>query len=198
MSLQIEENIIEDLENFKWEKWRAVTLNKEKRKDGDFYFGTLVRNYSEKDSLYDYDIGQTRAEYCKIGRIVEFVGNRILDLEPDSPTFNKRVFTKPETEVVTYLDRGEEKKKTVLVVRKGVAQGKKIWGFNIPDTKDNVEKLEGLVGPLDMTKRTNLTIIKGNQYPISADEKSFFTKSVDEMFEAHFAKLDGNKNDSKK
>jgi len=198
MSMQIEDKIVEDLENFKWEKWRAVTINKEKRKDGDFYFAKVVRNYSESGSDYDYDIGTSRSEYCKIGRTVQFVGERILDISQDSPTFGKRIFKEAQTEEIEYLNRDEKKKKTVLKTVNGKLQGKRIWGYNIPATPENTKKMQGLVGALSMTRYTNFTVIRGNQNPISVGEKTFFTKSVDEMFTGHFDKLDGKKNETKK
>ena len=198
MSMQIAENIVEDLKDFQWEKWRAITINKEKRKNGDFYFAKLVRNYSEPDSDFDYDLGTSRAEQCKIGRIIEFVGDRILDVKDGSPTFGKRIFLPAKTEQIEYLDRGEKKTKTVIKTEKGVLQGKRIWGYNIPANPANTKKMQGLVGSLSMTKYTNFTVIRGNQNPISVDEKLFFSKNVDELFEAHFNKLDGKKNETKK
>lgn len=198
MSMQIEDKIVEDLDKFQWEKWRAITINKEKRKDGDYYFARLVRNYSEKDSDYDYDLGLSRDEQCKIGRIIKFVGERILDVKDGSPTFGKRIFLDAKTEEIEYLDRGEKKKKTVLKTEKGKLQGKRIWGYNIPDTPENTKKMQGLVGSLSMTKYTNFTVLKGNQNAISVDEKSFFSKTVDTLFDEHFNKLDGKKNETKK
>jgi len=198
MSMQIAENIVEDLKDFHWEKWRAITINKEKRKNGDFYFATLVRNYSEPDSDFDYDLGTSRAEQCKIGRIIEFVGNRILDVKDGSPTFGKRIFLPAKTEQIKYLDRGERKTRTVLKTEKGVLQGKRIWGYNIPVNLDSTKRMQRLVGSLSMTKYTNFTVIRGNQNPISVGEKLFFSNNVDELFDAHFSKLDGKKNETKK
>ena len=198
MSMQIAENIVEDLKEFQWEKWRAITINKEKRKNGDFYFATLVRNYSEPGSDFDYDLGTSRDEQCKIGRIIEFVGERIKDLKDGSPTFGKRIFLPAKTEEIEYLDRGEKKTKTVLKTEKGILQGKRIWGYNIPANPENSKKMQGLVGSLSMTKYTNFTVIRGNQNPISVNEKLFFANNVDELFDEHFNKLDGKKNETKK
>lgn len=196
--MQIAENIVEDLKVFQWEKWRAITINKEKRKDGDFYFATLVRNYSEPDSNFDYDLGTSRSEYCKIGRIIEFVGKRILDVKDGSPTFGKRINLPAKTEEIEYLDRGEKKTKIVLKSEKGILQGRRIWGYNIPANSENTKKMQGLVGSLSMTKSTNFSVIRGNQNPISVGEKLFFSKTVDELFDEHFNKLDGKKNETKK
>ena len=56
------------------------------------------------------------AEYAILGRTERFVGDRVTDTDPDSPTLGKRVYTDAVTEKITEYDKkGKPVEREVLV-----------------------------------------------------------------------------------
>ena len=59
MSLVIHPTYIEDLKKFEWDqKWRAVSICKEKRTKGEFYFAQVVRFYGVDEVRGDFDVSE--------------------------------------------------------------------------------------------------------------------------------------------
>jgi len=179
--LKIRQKYIKDLENFTWGKdWRAVRLTKERRVGGDVYFGLIVRYYGTIDETHDYDIGDRSKDYIELGRYERFVGKRITDMNPDSPTATKRIYLEPKTENVTITnDEGREEEIQELV------DGSVIWEYNLKHTPENVKKLKTLVGQVDLEKLTTFSFMAGTSPPVTVDEETFFTKSVKDFLSAH-------------
>lgn len=176
MSLSIQENFVKDLENFTWEKdWRAMRIIKEARTNGDFYFAHIVRFYGEKNDGTDYDVGDTVAETAWLGRNEKFVGKRVFDTDHDSPTFGKRIYSPAVTETVTEPDA-----KGKPVTREVLVEGKTIYEYTIPVTKENTEKMKKMAGAVALNQETQFLFIQGASPPIIVDAQTFWSQSVSE------------------
>lgn len=174
MSMSIQENFVRDLENFTWEKdWRAMRIIKELRTSGEFFFAHIVRFYGEKENTHDYDIGDTAAETAWLGRNETFVGKRDWDTDSDSPTFGKRINKPAVTEEITVQDsKGKPVKREVLI------EGKTVYEYTIPVTKENAEKMKKLAGAVSLNQETQFLFIQGASPPLVVDPDTFWTTSV--------------------
>lgn len=179
MSFAIQQKYIEDMNNFEWASWRAISITKEQRKDKDYYFAQIVKYYGNDIGSFDYDVGTTSSEFAYIGRKEEYVGSRGPDKDPESKTFGKRITFPAETREDTYLDHGVEKVRTVLV------KGKKIYMFTLPVNDENTENIKKLIGPISATKQTTFKMLAGTQNPINVTQKIFFESTVDEIMAQH-------------
>jgi len=187
MSFVIEQKYIEDVKNFSYDHWRAVSITKEQRKGNDYYFAQIVKYYGNGPDSYDYDIGNNSSEFAYIGRKEEYVGIRGPDTDPESKTFGKRITYPAETRVDTYIDHGVEKIRTVLV------KGKKIYVFTLPVNTENTSNIKKLIGPVSITKQTTFKMLTGTQNPISVTEEVFFNNTVDEIMTQHYNLLSKSK-----
>lgn len=183
MSFQVEQTYIIDIENFKWEDWRAMVLSKEQRRNKDYYFASLIRFYGNEEGSFDYDIGNKSDELAFIGRKEVFVGERGPDKDPKSKTFGQRITFPAQTEEQEYLDHGVEKTRTVLV------KGRKVYEFNLPVNEKNTLLVKKLIGPLTVNKQTTFQMLAGTQRPVSVSQDIFFSKSVDDIMTEHLSLL---------
>lgn len=173
MSLSIQDNFVTDLESFTWEKdWRAMRIIKEKRTSGEFYFAHIIRYYGEVENSNDYDIGDTLAESAWLGRNEKFVGKRIFDTDHDSPTFGKRIYAPAITETITEEKNGKPVKREVLI------EGKTIYEYTIPVTKENTEKMKKLAGAIALNQETQFLFIYGANPPLVVDPDTFWSTTV--------------------
>ncbi len=181
VQLKIRERYIKDMKSFTWGKdWRAVNLIKERRVSGDVYFGLVVRYYGTTEGTDDYDIGDRSKDYLWLGRHEKFVGKRITDMNPDSPTRTQRIWEEPKTEKEIIINEdGFEEEIEELV------KGRVIFEYDLPDTPENVKLLKGLVGQVDLDKMTTFAFIEGNTPPTSVDESTFFNTSVKKFLSVH-------------
>lgn len=179
MSLSIQDNFVKDLENFTWEKdWRATRIIKEKRVGGEFYFANIIRYYGEKDDSKDYDIGDTYAETAWLGRNEKFVGKRKWDTDHDSKTFGERINSPAVTEEITVADaKGKPVKREVLI------EGKTIYEYTIPVTKENTEKIKKLAGATSLNQETQLLFIYGAAPPLVVDPDVFWSTTVSQYLQ---------------
>jgi len=179
MSFTIQQKYIEDMYNFEWKDWRAVSITKEQRKDKDYYFAHIVKYYGNEVGSFDYDIGNTSSEYAYIGRKEEYVGSRGPDKDPESKTFGQRITFPAETREDTYIDHGVEKTRTVLV------KGRKIYVFTLPVNDKNTENIKKLIGPISASKQTTFKMLAGTQNPINVTQEIFFDSTVDKIMTQH-------------
>ena len=179
--LKIRERYIKDLNKFTWGKdWRAVSLTKERRTSGDVYFGLVVRYYGTTDGTDDYDTGDRSKDFVWLGRHEKFVGKRVTDMNPDSPTRMERIWQAPKTEKeIIVNDDGFEEEIEELV------DGKVVFEYDLKDTPENVKHLKTLVGQVDLDKLTTFAFIAGNTPPVSVDEDTFFNTSVKKFLSTH-------------
>lgn len=176
MSLKIPERFITDLENFTWgEDWRATRIIKEKRSDGEYYFANIIRFYGEKENTHDYDLGTSRSESAWLGRNEKFVGKRMHDRDPDSPTFGKRIYSEAVTEKITEPD-----KKGRPVEREVLVEGKTIYEYTIPVNTENTKKMKSLIGAIALNQETQLLFIYGVNPPIAVMPDTFWKTSVND------------------
>lgn len=191
--MSIPQRFITDLENFTWgEDWRATRIIKERRVDGDFYFANIIRYYGEKEDTHDYDIAETLAETAWLGRNEKFVGKRIHDTDPDSKTFGKRIYSEAITETITEKDgRGRPVEREILI------DGKTVYEYTIPATKENTEKMKKLAGAISLNQETQFLFIYGAQPPNVIDPETFWTTTVQEYLNSinpiKIKKKDGKK-----
>ena len=180
MSLTIPQKYITNLDNFTWgEDWRATRIIKEKRTSGEFYFANIIRYFGEKENTHDYDIAEKLEESAWLGRNEKFVGKRTTDLDRDSPTFGKRIYTEALTETITEKDsKGRPVEREVLV------EGKTIYEYTIPVTKANTEKMKTLAGAIALNQETQFLFIYGAKPPISVDPEIFWENSVGEYLKS--------------
>ena len=173
MSLSIQENFVTDLEKFTWEKdWRALRIIKEKRTSGEYYFANIIRYYGKIEDSDDYDIGDTFKETAWLGRNEKFVGKRVFDTDHDSPTFGKRIYSPAVTETITEEKDGKPVKREVLV------EGKTIYEYTIPVTKENTEKMQKLAGAVALNQETQFLFVYGASPPLVVDPDTFWKTSV--------------------
>lgn len=174
MSLTIPEKFITNLENFTWgDDWRATRIIKEKRTTGEFYFANIVRYFGEKENTHDYDISESMQETAWLGRNEKFVGKRTTDLDRDSPTFGKRIYTEAITETITEKDsKGRPVEREVLV------EGKTIYEYTIPVTKANTDKMKTLAGAIALNQETQFLFVYGAKPPLAVDPEIFWNNSV--------------------
>lgn len=180
MSLQVPQTFITDLESFTWGKdWRAKRIIKEKRSDGEYYFANIVRYYGEKENTHDYDIAETYAETAWLGRVEKFVGKRTFDMDHDSPTAGKRVYSEAITETITEKDlKGKPVEREVLI------KGKVIYEYTLPVNPENTKKLQSLMGAISLNQETQLLFIYGAQPPHVVEPETFFDTTVSEYLQS--------------
>lgn len=189
MSLVIHPTYIEDLEKFEWdEKWRAVSICKEKRTKGEFYFAQVVRFYGEDEVRGDFDVSEESKDFAWLGRSVIAVGKRKFSDNPETP--GKRVYEEAEWEERVNLST---KEKTKVLIK-----GKRVWNYTIPVNDSNTKKMKSIVGQIGLNQVTEFKMIKGTTYPISVDEKTFFEVSVDDIMKSHIEKISNTKKSTKK
>ena len=181
MSMKVQEKFIGIFENVDdWNIWRATTLSKEKRLKGDYYFAHIVRNFGENDEADSYDIGDRSKDFAWLGRVEKYVGKRAYQNDPDLPNYSKRVYQEAVTEEVEIIGRDGKKKMVTDLIK-----GRLIYEFKIHVNDKNTNLVKKLVGLVGLNQRTNFQVISGNGRPIETDEKTFFSKSVDEITHAH-------------
>ena len=184
-SLRIKEKFVTDFKNFEWDKYKAVVLSKEKRNDGDYYFGLIVRHYGEiEDGIKSFDIGDRSEDYMWLGRVEKFIGSRVPDTDPDSPTFGKRIYKEPIIEEIERIDSKGKKIKEKIVI-----EGRPIYEYPLKVNEKNTLNIKKLVGLLDINKPTSFQIIYGTGNPITVDEETFFSKTTDEIYQTNILAL---------
>ena len=174
MSLSVPQRFITDLDNFTWgDDWRATRIIKEKRTDGEYYFANIVRYYGEKEDTHDYDIAESYLESAWLGRVEKYVGKRIHDIDPDSKTFGKRIYSEAITETITEQDqKGKPIQREILI------EGKVIYQYIIPVTPDNTKKMKTLQGAIALNQETLFMFIYGANPPNVVEPEIFWNNSV--------------------
>lgn len=174
MSLSIKQNFVTDLDNFTWGKdWRATRIIKEKRTDGEYYFADIIRYYGEDKVSHDYDIGDTMAEMAILGRNEKFVGKRVHDIDVDSPTFGKRIYSPAVTETIT-----EDDEKGKPITREVLVEGKTIYEYTIKVTVENTKKMKELAGAVSLNQETLFLFVYGAVPPLAIDPETFWDTTV--------------------
>lgn len=179
MSLSIQQRFITDLDSFTWGKdWRATRIIKEKRVGGEYYFANIVRYYGEKEDTHDYDLAETLQEQAWLGRVEKFVGKRMHDTDPDSPTFGKRIYSPAITEMITEEDsRGKPKTREVLV------EGKTIYEYKLKVDEKNTKLMKELAGAIALNQETQFLFIYGANPPLVVDPETFWKTSVSDYLQ---------------
>jgi len=192
--MSIPVRFITNLENFTWGKdWRATRIIKEKRVDGEYYFANIVRYYGEKEDTHDYDIADTIAESAWLGRNEKFVGKRIHDTDPDSKTFGKRIYSEAITETITEKDsKGRPIEREVLI------DGKTVYEYTLPVTKENTEKIKELAGAIALNQETLFLFIYGANPPLTVDPDTFWSTKVSDYLNSINPLKKEKKSDGKK
>lgn len=184
-SLRTKQKFVTNFKDFEWDKYKAAVLSKEKRNDGDYYFGLIVRHYGEiDDGAKSFDIGDRSEDFMWLGRTEKFIGSRIPDTDPDSPTFGKRIYQEP---IIEEIERPNSKGK--MVKEKIVVQGRVIYEYPLRVNEKNTTNIKKLVGLLDINKYTSFQIIYGTGNPITVDEETFFSKTTDEIYQSNILAL---------
>ncbi len=184
-SLRIKEKFVEDFKNFEWDKYKAVVLSKEKRNDGDYYFGLIVRHYGEiPDGTKSYDVGDRSEDFMWLGRTEKWIGKRVPDIDPNSPTFGQRIY---QEAIIEEIERPNSKGK--MVKEKVVVEGRAIYEYPLKVNEKNTANIKKLVGLIDINKYTTFQIIYGTGNPISIDEETFFSKTSDEIYQSNILAL---------
>jgi len=184
-SLRIKQKFVTDFKDFEWDKYKAVVLSKEKRNDGDYYFALIVRHYGViDDGAKSFDIGDREQDFIWLGRTEKFVGSRVPDTDPDSPTFGQRVYKEP---IIEEIERTNSKGK--MVKEKIVVEGRAIYEYPLKVNEKNTTNIKKLVGLLDINKYTSFQIIYGTGNPITVDEDTFFSKTTDEIYKSNILAL---------
>jgi hypothetical protein len=179
MSLSIQQKFITNLETFTWGiDWRAIRIIKEKRTNGEYYFANVIRYYGEKEKTHDYDVGETYDETAWLGRNEVFVGKRMHDVDPDSPTFGKRIYNPAITEIIT-----EENDKGRTVTREVLVEGKTIYEYIIPVNEKNTKQMKSLAGAIALNQETQFLFIYGAAPPLVVDPTTFWDTSVSEYLQ---------------
>ena len=192
MSMSIPQRFITNLETFTWGKdWRAKRIMKEKRTNGEYYFATIVRYYGETEDTHDYDISPSYADRAILGRVEKFVGKRQHDIDPDSPTFGKRIYTKAITETITEEDsNGKPREREILI------EGKSIYEYTLPVNEENTKKLKTLQGSISLNQDTKLMYVYGATPPLVVPPETFWKTSVTDYLQ-QIDPLVNKKNDKK-
>jgi len=184
-SLRIKQKFVTDFKEFEWDKYKAAVLSKEKRNDGDYYFGLIVRHYGEiDDGIKSYDIGDRAEDFMWIGRVEKFIGSRVPDTDPDSPTFGQRIYKAPIIEEIERTDSKGKKIKEKIVI-----EGRPIYEYPLKVNEKNTTNIKKLIGLLDINKPTSFQIIYGTGNPIAVDEETFFSKTTDEIYQSNILAL---------
>ncbi len=178
--MSIPQKFITNLETFTWEEdWRALRVIKEKRTNGEYYFASVVRFYGQTEDTHDYDIGNSLEDTAILGRIEKFVGKRITDVDPDSPTFGKRIYTKAITEMITEEDgKGKPREREILV------EGKTIYEYTLPVNDENTKKMKKLQGQIAMNQETKFLFVYGAVPPFSLPPETFWNTSVEDYLQS--------------
>lgn len=194
MSLTIPQRFITNLDDFTWgQDWRATRIIKEKRVDGEFYFANIIRYYGTEEDTHDYDIAESYQEMAWLGRNEKFVGKRIHDTDPDSKTFGKRIYSEAITETITEKDgKGRPVEREVLV------DGKVIYEYIIPVTKENTAKLKTLAGAIALNQETQFLFVYGANPPIIVEPETFWDVSVSNYLQSINPLNKDKKTDGKK
>lgn len=184
-SLRIKEKFVTDFKTFEWDNYKAVVLSKEKRNDGDYYFALIVRHYGTiEDGTKSFDIGDRSEDFMWLGRVEKWIGKRVPDTDPDSPTFGQRVYQEP---IIEEIERTDSKGKKVK--EKVVVEGRAIYEYPLKVNEKNTTNIKKLVGLLDINKYTSFQIIYGTGNPIAVDEDTFFAQSTDEIYKSNILAL---------
>lgn len=180
MSMSIPQTFVTNLDKFTWSKdWRATRIIKERRTNGDYYFANIMRYYGIENETHDYDIGDTIAETAWLGRNEIFVGSRVFDKDENSPTFGKRIYTQPVTEIIEEEnDQGKPLKREVLV------KGKTIYEYTIKVTPENTKKMKTLAGAIGLNQNTQLLFVYGPVPPYAVDPDTFWDYSVSDYLKS--------------
>jgi len=189
MSLIIYPTYITDLKKFEGnKKWRAITISKEKRTKGEFYFAHIVRFYGEDEVRGEYDVSEESKDFAWLGRNVKAIGKRTFSKDPETP--GKRIYEEAEWE--ERENQATKEKYKILV------KGKRIWDYTIPVNEENTKLMKSLVGDIGLNQITTFQMLKGTTYPISVDEDTFFKTPVDEVMKNHIEKIVRVKNSTTK
>lgn len=174
MAMSIPQKFITNLDTFTWAKdWRAKRIIKEKRSDGEYYFATIVRYYGELEDTHDYDISANSEDRAILGRVEKFVGKRIHDVDPDSKTFGKRIYTPAVTETIIEEDsKGKPREREILI------EGRTLYEYTIPVTEENTKKMKTLQGQIAMNQETKFLFVYGATPPHSIPPETFWNKTV--------------------
>lgn len=179
MSLVIEPKYFNKFTKEIEKKWKAISITKEKRAEGEFYFAYIIRYYGHDETQGDYDVGEQIDEFAWLGRSHTAVGKRVFSKNPETP--GKRVYEEPEWEEVE--NQVTKEKRKVLV------KGRKIWNYTIAANAENTENMKKLIGQIGLNQITTFQVIQGNTTPISVNESVFFDKTVEEILNEHNKKL---------
>jgi len=180
MSLIIQPTYITDLKKFEGaKKWRAITISKEKRTKGEFYFAYIVRFYGEDEQRGDYDVSEESKDFAWLGRNVTAIGKRTFSKDPETP--GKRIYEEAEWE--------ERENQVTKEKYKVLVKGKRIWDYTIPVNEQNTKLMKSIVGDIGLNQITTFQMLKGTTYPISVDEDTFFKTPVDEVMKNHIEKI---------
>jgi len=180
MSLIIHPTYITDLKKFEWsKKWRAITISKEKRTKGEFYFAYIVRFYGEDEQRGDYDVSEESKDFAWLGRNVTAIGKRTFSKDPETP--GKRIYEEAQWE--------ERENQVTKEKYKVLVKGKRIWDYTIPVNEQNTKLMKSIVGDIGLNQITTFQMLKGTTYPISVDEDTFFKTPVDEVMKNHIEKI---------
>jgi len=178
MELVIRPTYITDLEKFEWKKkWRAVSITKEKRTRGEYYYAQVVRFFGEDTETDSYDVSTNSKDFAWIGRSTKAVGKMVFSKDPEKP--GARIHEEPLWE--EREDLMTKKKYKVLV--RGTTQ----WNYTIPVTSENTQKMKSLVGNIGVNQTTLFKVIKGTSHPLSVEENEFFSTDVDSLMSSHFS-----------
>lgn len=184
-SLRIKEKFVTDFKKFDWEQYKAVVLSKEKRNDGDYYFALIVRHYGTiQDESKSFDIGDRSQDFMWLGRVEKWIGKRVADTDPDSPTFGQRIYQEP---IIEEIERPNAKGK--MVKEKIVVEGRAIYEYPLKVNEKNTTNIKKLVGLIDINKPTSFQIIYGTGNPIAVDEDTFFSHTTDEIYQSNILAL---------
>ena len=184
-SLLIKQKFVDNLKDFDWEKYKAVVLSKEKRNDGDYYFALIVRHYGTiEGGSKSYDIGDRSEDFMWLGRIEKWIGKRVPDTDPDSPTFGQRIYQEP---IIEEIERTDSKGKKII--EKVVLEGRPIYEYPLKVNEKNTTNIKKLVGLLDINQYTSFQIIYGTGNPIAVDEDTFFSQTTDEIYKSNILAL---------
>ena len=184
-SLRIKQKFVTDFKKFDWDKYKAVVLSKEKRNDGDYYFALIVRHYGTiEDGTKSFDIGDRSEDFMWLGRVEKWIGKRVPDTDPDSPTFGQRIYQEP---IIEEIERTNSKGK--IIKEKIVVEGRAIYEYPLKVNEKNTTNIKKLVGLLDINKYTSFQIIYGTGNPIVVDEDTFFSQNTDEIYQSNILAL---------
>lgn len=169
--LRIEQNVLkrEDVDDFKWNEWRAVRIWRESRTDGDYLFAFALRNYGVIEETHALDLGNKKEDEITIGRSPKIVGERGWEQDPKKKGFGSRVYKEPETEVEEVFNEDTGKWE-----QQSYQHGKTIWEYYCKATPKMIANFEKMVGPLESGRTTQFIFSFGSRFEDIPDAKEFF------------------------